>query len=327
VSDVNRLLETSTSGVKWTPPPEGTGGKWLVTFTPDAFALAPDEDAELAMDLVVSARESFDRQWLARPRLRVGARPKTASPSFTPIVETSTATLGPTRMLRVLRRVAWESDLEIVVGELIVPVGDGTVEIRVMHRVEGKVVPETDPAHPVARARRALDIAAPRIEVAVGPTRSPGYVFEAALCGFAPPPRFLPMKKSLASGQVLLQRAGLDGWKRTLDVWRVGELRQPNLDPRPALAAEADALVRNWTKEGADNVQIDTRFLDAFGNRPQIEQHVRFRANDVQQHTVMRWWLEPDGILYRIGSNAPMTVPKDPLSADLDQVQATWQRL
>ena len=146
-------------------------------------------------------------------------------------------------------------------------------------------------------------------------------------CAFVPPPRFMPVTAKMAPGLHMFWRGGLDGWKRLLDVWRIGKTASRGADPRPALIESADRIVRGWEREGASEIEIDTQVIGDLRGAPQIEQYVRFRGGGVPTHTLHRWWVDADDVIYRIGSNAPPALGKAVLAADLDAVQSTWRTL
>jgi hypothetical protein len=333
VSDLLRKLVDGAVGVKWQPPAtiaivrdtpdevvfeDPVGTRWAVAVSPAPFALLPGEDEALADDLAASARSSFDAYWWKRPRLDANAQPHTADLSWSPILEVASADSGNGRVLRVIRYLVDEPDLKTIAGELIIPTAAGHVEIRALAKT---------PVDPEPVVRAALDAAAARLEVLSPPARAHEVVLESARCAFVPPPRYVPMQTRMAPGLQGFHRAALDGWRRLFDVWRIGIGEQPALDPRPALAARAEQIVRDWETEGITDIELGHRFLDAFGNRPQIEQYVRFKHRGELRHTMHRWWIEPDGAVYRIGANAPPTISQLDLRADLMTVQETWRTL
>jgi hypothetical protein len=333
VSDVRRLLESGEHGVRWTPPAgevlreterevvlrDAGGLRWQLSALPAPFGLAPEEDEALAADLQLSARSAFEGYWNAHPKLTIGARPRSDDLSWTPLIESSVATIGSGRCLRVMRWLAFAPGDEAVVGQLIVPVAQGTVEARVLSR----------DAHPMSRVRAALDAAAAGLEI-VAPPAPPGeVVLEDAGCAFVPPPRFrLEPGLKAAPGQRVFYRAGLDGWRRILDVWRLGVATlKEGIDPRPSLAARADSMIEAWTREGCEEIKTVTRPIGDFRGCPQVAQYVQFKVRGGLSHTLHRWWLEPDGTCYRIGTNGPPAVSELDLHADVEAIQASWRLL
>ena len=198
------------------------------------------------------------------------------------------------------------------------PVALGTVELRVVAR---------DAPEPVAAVRAALDRTLGELAITKPATRQRFATLPDAACAFVPPPRYVGVDVKMARGLYMFWRGGLDGWRRLLDVWRIGKTATRDGDRRPALSEAADRIVRGWERDGASEIAIDTQPTGDFGGALQIEQYVRFRAGGGPTHTLHRWWIDTTDMIYRIGCNAPPTTARAALAADLDAVQASWRAL
>src|SRR6185503_7553676 len=102
---------------------EGLG--WHALLTPVVFAIAPGEEAALSEDLHASARLLFEQRWRENPNKK-RTRPRTDDADWSPIVEAKLGAFGHGRLVRVVRRAAYEPGDELIVGHLIVPVAKGT---------------------------------------------------------------------------------------------------------------------------------------------------------------------------------------------------------
>ncbi|MCS6911812.1 MAG: hypothetical protein NZ890_01060 [Myxococcota bacterium] len=213
---------------------------WHVAHAPVAFDLRPEHDEVLRRDLDRHARYAFTRQYkdLQLPAEAAARRkpPRTQDPrwpNWTPIIEIERIQVGGADALRVLRRLAYEEALEVVLGSLLVPLQMGLCEITAFHRtaepghrelhlvnlalqrypgrsaeevtrllgqayLDDRAHDEQFPQSAVALVRRALRwlLEEARL-VEVSAPMSPPPVGEvelrAADCIITPPPRYLPI--------------------------------------------------------------------------------------------------------------------------------------
>jgi hypothetical protein len=313
---------------------------------PAEFAIAAGEEAALAEDFDLSARAAFDGRWAAKPR-RPGAQPRTADPEWSPIVEAKLGALGEGRIARCVHRTAYEQGDETVVGHLYVPVKAGTVEIRVSARSTeagarehaiatkygGKQVQavydnaELDPSfpdHPLSRVRGALDATVGALEIVYLPERTPGAEIPLAEPGAAitPPVRFVASPAVAGSAQGEIVRLGLDGWRRTIQVWRVGRHKLKGKDLHAALIEHADKDAAGWANASSHSAAIDD-----CGVCLQIQQYVTFVREAFVRHAVQRWWIAGDGTMWRIANDAPANVDRQALLDELVAVQDSFRRI
>ncbi|HEY5920641.1 MAG TPA: hypothetical protein VIV11_03175 [Kofleriaceae bacterium] len=360
-----KALELGGCGVQWEPPRgtivehgdheltirDDSGLEWRARLTPIVFGIAPGEETALAEDLHASAHALFERQWRDNPNKK-RARPRTDDTSWTPIIEAKVGAIDDGRIARVVRRLSYEPGDESIVGHLIVPVVKGTVEIRVMCQAtmtgarESAVIArlggdkpqaqavydarELDPYfpdHPLSRVRAALDESVARLEIVYPAERATEVSLREAGCAIEPPPRFTRAPVVAGSGTNLLVRAGLDDWRRELDVWRIGRHKLKGKDLHKALVEHADAAVADWVKADRTHVITESAPIDDYGVCLQVEQYVTFQHGGDAKHTLHRWWIAGDQTLWRIASGGPRGVERAALQADLEQVQRTFQRI
>jgi hypothetical protein len=190
------------------------------------------------------------------------------------------------------------------------------------------------PEHPLTLVRQAvrklcdsvtITRAAPRIDDVVH--------LKEPKCAFAVPPRYVPVPAKVTQRMGMpptlriLMRLGLESWHRNLEVRRLEGVRLQRGDVRSALCTLARDTVAGWSQEGATDIKTSTEPVDDFRERPQIRQWVRMNAEGNPTRSLFRWWIEPDGVVFRLGSNGPLIIPDTEHVALLDRVQASWHRL
>src|SRR5439155_10896668 len=111
-----------------------------------------------------------------------------------------------------------------------------------------------------------------------------------------PPLRFLPIP---GEGKGVLIRSGLDGWRRTIEIWRVGRHKLKGRDLPAELVEHANKSVADWP-----DVQTSAQPIDDFGVCTQIEQFVIFSERNTERQGLFRWWIAGDQTLWRLSSVA-----------------------
>ncbi len=362
---LSKSLELGRCGVQWQPPDgaiaehsethlalrDDSGLTWRITVHPVEFAIASGEEAALAEDLHLAAREIFERRWAAKPRAPT-AQPRTSNADWSPIIDAKLGALGDGRIARCVHRLAYEQGDEAIAGHLFVPVKQGTVEIRVSARSTdtgarehaiatkygGKQAQavydnaELDPYfpdHPLSRVRAALDTTVSALDVVALPGRTPGAEVPLAEPGAAitPPVRFVPSPAITGSARGEIVRLGLDGWQRSIHVWRVGRHKLKGKDLHAALVEHADKDAADWAKSGASSIASHSAAIDDYGVCLQIQQYVTFVRDPFVRHAVQRWWIAGDGTLWRVGTDAPANVDRQALLDELVAVQDSFRRI
>lgn len=329
---------------------------WHVTLSSLPFAL-DDADA-LRRDLEASARAAFDEAWRPPgpedpPRIR-----RTEDPAWSPLIEHATLDVDGGRALRLVRRITYQPGNEIIAGHLVVPTAHGHADvcalaragltgvresIVTMMRDDGVPAPGTQaeydapaldarfPEHPLTIVRRALAALPDTIAVTDAMEAPPAEaVLDEAQCALVPPPRYVPVSPAvlhLAPAMRILMRCGIGGWRRALEVWRLDDVELPRRGAREQLRRFAEQVVAHWADEGATDIEQRAVATGDFDGQPQIEQWVRMTAGGHPSRSLLRWWIEPDGVVYRIGSSGPTSVPDAEHAADVDALQRTWRRL
>ena len=320
-------------------------------LSPIEFAIAPGEEGALGEDLHQSSRDMFELRWRSKPRA-AGAQPRTASGEWSPVIDAKLGSIGEGRIARCVRRLAYEQGDEAVVGHLYVPVDKGTIEIRISARsgetgtreaaiaakYGGKQAQATYdsaeldpyfPEHPLSRVRAALDATVASLEIVTLPQRKPGSEVPLAEPGAAitPPIRFVPSPSITGSSRGEIVRLGVDGWRRTIHVWRVGRHKLKGSNMHAALVEHADKDAAGWDKAGASQVASHSAPIDDYGVCVQIQQYVSFERDGLVRHAVQRWWLAGDGTMWRIGSEASALVDRQLMLDELGAVQDSFRRI
>lgn len=362
---LSKSLELGSCGVQWQPPDgaigehsdtqlavrDDAGLTWRVQLSPIEFAIATGEEGALAEDLYLSSRAMFELRWSSKPRA-ADAKPRTASGEWSPVIDAKLGTIGEGRIARCVRRLAYEQGDETVVGHLFVPVEKGTIEIRISARsgdtgtreaalaskYGGKQTQATYdnaeldpyfPEHPLSRVRAALDATVANLEIVALPKRTAGTEIALAEPGAAitPPIRFVASPAIAGSSRGEIVRLGVDGWRRTMHVWRVGRHKLKGKDMHAALIEHADKDAADWTKAGASSVASHSAAIDDYGVCLQIQQYVSCEREGLVRHAVQRWWLAGDGTMWRIGSDAAALVDRQQLLDELGAVQDSFRRI
>jgi len=120
----------------------------------------------------------------------------------------------------------------------------------------------------------------------------------------------------------VLVRSGLDGWRRMIEIWRIGRHKLKGKDLHAELVEHANKSVADWP-----NVQTESKAIDDFGVCLQVEQFVIFSERNTERQALFRWWIAGDQSLWRLSSVAPTGVERDALRRDLEQVQETFRRI
>jgi hypothetical protein len=288
-----KALELGSCGVQWQPPDGATGEHtderliitaddgtiWRVMTMPAGFAIGAGEETALSDDIHASA------EW-----------------SGTRVIEAKLGRIGEGRCARVLRQLRNRS----FVGELIVPVAKGAIDISVQ-------------SLDLEVARAALDNVAGNVDVTKLPERPKEVELPGAGVACEPPLRFLPVP---TEGRGTLIRSGLDGWQRIIEIWRIGRHKLKGRDLPAELIEHANKSVAEWP-----SVQTQSTQIDDFGVCMQIEQAVAFVERGMQRVGMMRWWIAGDQTLWRLSSVAPVGPARDELRADLEQIQQTFRRI
>jgi hypothetical protein len=358
---LSKSLELGSCGVQWKPPDgaigvhtdtelvvsDDTGLRWRIRLLPVEFAIAPGEEAALSEDVDASARAAFEARWRQQPRA-AGAQPRTAG-DWSPIVEAKLGAIGAGRLARVVRRLAYEQGDEVVIGHLFIPVGKGTVEIRVMAQsgetglrenavakkyggrqpqatYDARELDPYFPDHPLTRVRDALDGVLETLEVVTLPERPAEVLLTEPGCAVTAPVRFVAAPVIPSSGRGELVRIGVDDWQRTIEVWRIGRHKFKGTNMHGALVEHANKTADAWTKDGASNIVSHSAPIDDFGVCLQIQQYVTLERDDEPHHAVFRWWIAGDGTLWRIGETASGAVDREVLAADVAAVQDSFRR-
>lgn len=332
--------------------------------SPLPFGLDGDDalDPVLRADLEASARAAFVAHWAARPPAERG-RCRTDDASWSPVIEARGLALCGGAALRVIRRVAYAPGDELVVGHVVVPVVDGHVDLQLLAGARttgmresllletrmrmGQPLPadggalaqaELDrpdadarfPQHPLSIVRRRLDALIGAGELAVphpAPPPPRESRLEPAGCTIVAPPRFRlvpPGVLRLSPTLCTFARPGLDGWLRLFEVWRLDE-RIASGDRHARLEALAAATIAGWEREGARDLATRARRLDAA--RPTVEQEVRFEVGGGARLGVYRWFVDDDGVVFRLGAAGGGGEDVEALRAEVTAAAPTWRRL
>ena len=287
---LSKALELGSCGVQWTPP-RGT----IREHTESRLVIRADDGIFWRAELMPHGFAIGEGEEAALSEdLHQSAE----------ILEAKIGRVGNGRAVRVLRRVR-----EGVAGHLIVPVLKGAVELRALSPT-------------VEATRDALDGALSTMEMVAPPERQSEVNLTEAGCAFEPPKRFLAVRPTAGSGRDTLIRSGLDGWRRVIEVWRIGRHKLKGKDLAKELAEHAAKSVADWPDSNSE-----THRIDDFGVCIQVEQYVAYAEHGEPRHPIMRYWIAGDTTLWRLGSSGPIEIEPTSMQDDLDFVQRTFHRV
>jgi hypothetical protein len=272
---------------------DDAGLRWRIRLQPIEFAIAPGEEEALSEDLHASASVR------------------------TQLVEAKLGAIGAGRIARVLRTATHGPGDEIAIGELFIPVAKGTVEIRVMARSHDALL----------RVRDALNATIDSLEVVTVPERPTEFLLPEAGCAVTGPPRFVAAPTENGSGRGELVRLGVDDWRRTIEVWRIGRHTFKGKDLHASLVEHANKTAESLITDAGSHVVSHSAPIDDFGVCLQIQQYAVMNRDGEPYHAVYRWWIAGDGTLWRIGETSPGTVDREALAADVAAVQDSFRRI
>ena len=288
-----KALELGRCGVQWTPPEgsvgEHTDAKLVVTEDDGTLWTIQLLPAGFAIGPGEEAALSDDIHESARV---AGSR----------VLEAKIGRIGEGRCARVFRQ--WRD--RSFTGQLIIPVANGAIDVCV-GGIDLDVV------------RAALDGVLANLEITAPAERTTEVALADAGIACEPPLRFLPVP---ADGKGVLIRSGLDGWRRMIEIWRIGRHKLKGKDLHAELVEHANKSVVDWP-----GVQTEAHPIDDFGVCMQIEQFVIFSERGTEKQALFRWWIAGDQSLWRLSSVAPTGVERDAMRRDLEQVQETFRRL
>lgn len=187
------------------------------------------------------------------------------------------------------------------------------------------------PDHPLTLVRQAVGKLCGSVAIKrAAPRAIESVQLEEPRCAFAVPPRYVPLPAGVMGMQPTLRilvRAGIESWQRNIEVQRLDNVRFRNRDPRTELCALARDTIARWEREGATNIKAEVAAVSDFEGRPQAQQSVSMSAEGLPTRSIYRWWVEADGVVYRLGSGGPPGIPDADHVALLYGVLASWRRL
>ncbi len=190
--------------------------------------------------------------------------------------------------------------------------------------------------HPLSRVRSALrwfvGLEKPVLAITQPMPASISGPLELAGVGVSiiPPPRYLPtpQRDNIVHDLVGFMRVSLpDVHPRKFDIWRIPRVSITGFNRQKKLFKTANAIIQEWEREGATDLQIEVRDITKSGKRIQLFQHVKFNVATGPVQSAIYWLLDEDGVLFRITVGAAPYISEDELFSDLNQIVDSFQRL
>lgn len=337
---------------------------WHITISPLMVDLSARHDQLLHEDLRIDSIEVFESTFYREVQAHdPSSRPRTADPTWSPIVSVEQITCGGAPAMVVIHRVTYAPGNELIAGRLVIPLERGTLYISAISRatttgmresvlavlrpssVEERLTqsqiddPALDnkfPTHPLTLIRRALRTAltAPLHVTVVTPLgEDDGGVMQlrAAGCMVRPPPRFrfspaiaARMSPSLAPfSRATLPEAGA----YLFDVWRLPDVTIKGRDALTQLGRVAEETVRQHEQEGATDIELESFSLPTLDGRPTWGTVARFRAGGTVVQSSATWFADRDGAVFRISAGGPPSRSLKELVEVVAQAVSSWSRL
>ncbi len=306
---------------------------------------APGLRAELERE----ARGQFEREYARSAKQKpADAKPRTADPSWSPIVEAEVVELRGGRALRCMHRLSYQPGLECIRASISCPVADGIITIAAIHLAEitgmresvlmmplleasqgrpehpGQAffdAPEHDerfPRHGLTCLRRLmaswLDPSQGGLEITRPDRPTPAgerIELRAAESSIVPPvgfQRLWPELFPMSPSLALFARVGLDANAPTL--FDVWKVPVPPTRAIDAgtLAAIAEQTARGWASEGARNIETETRVIERSRFRAELLATTEFDAAGGRKLSHARWIVDHDGAVFRISISCDPTL-------------------
>ncbi len=112
---------------------ERTQTVWFFFFFPRlSLDLGPQHQADLRRSMEYYARPMFDGLYYERNPKDDVHRPRTADPTWSPMIDVEQVRLGGAYALRMVHRMAYEPCRELIMGHLLLPLQQGLFEARVL---------------------------------------------------------------------------------------------------------------------------------------------------------------------------------------------------
>jgi hypothetical protein len=198
------------------------------------------------------------------------------------------------------------------------PSEDGAFPEHGLSRVRGALAGLMDPE------RSGLQVLAPM------PQPPSGEVLLAELgCAVSPPPRFTRVASEalgLSPTLAMFSRPLIDE-VRLMDVWRGPDTLPPGPERTERLVALAQRNAREWEREGATDLRMDTRPLPEAEGVAQVSNQLQFLARGRPTRSASRWIADTDGAVFRILVGGPPYLSPEELLAEADRVAGSWRRL
>ncbi len=341
---------------------DARGVVWTMLFEYFATDLDPRHTSERERDVDASARVIFlqtEASLRAKGLLSSAATPaegqrsRVDEPSWSPVVEHTVVPIDGERALRVIHRTAYRPGCEFVMGHLVVPTAQGTLEVRVMaqDRTTGmresvvfvqqrfaKGVPGDVPISQAEFDDPALDASLPqhclsRVRFALAWAQEPGRIRRethdretwepfVTLPGFgsiAPPPRFRCAPGSYGAACLFTRST----FATTDGVWRLSTVPlSSGHDPgdRKRLEHAARAKLHEFGIPELDALTAREERADTGERRL----HLELAPTANRCPLVSTWWVH-DGVARGLLLSAPLEASLAESWAMLRPVTASWR--
>lgn len=320
--------------------------------TPWRLDLEPRHEPFRLRNCLLAARHVFAEAFVPddAPPPFGRQQPRTADPSWSPVIEIGNCLVDGLPAFRTLYRITYQPGNESIVGHLLIPVADGTVELTthgkaemtgtresVLYVKEGRQLTQAefdDPAHDqvfqehvLARVRRALAAFA-EAEVTAAPAPTPGELVDlpASRGRLRPPPGFAlvpPGTLPLAPTIDVLARITLrtDRGPELLDVYWI-----PGTPPADlaALSSRARAMNQAWEQQGVEDVDVLLGGGHATAAGMDLAVRVSMTSRGERKLSRQRW-LVRDGRLVRLARTVPAWESEIDADLDLDAAVRSWE--
>jgi hypothetical protein len=339
---------------------DATRAIWYLMWFPGVVLdLGASHRGDLARALEHHARAMFDSVVDAQVADgdAGGHPPRTADPSWSPIVDVEHVIVDGAPALRTVHRMSYQPGSEIVMAHLLIPLRDGLFEARVvccdamtgvresvLLIAQGRGAPvllpqrELDdprhdagfPDHALSRARAAIrwlrDDSGLRVTAPASPLAGGEAVLAGLGCALTPPPRFVHASTDDEVRDASFRRCsfcGTDGIETLL-------VRDASTDlgqlPASSLRDRATAFTRALhDRSGVERIRVDSTTLDSIEGGLHVLVTVQGDGHQGRIRNLFRWFRDEGGRPWFVAMIGDAAVPLDVRAAELDAAVRSWR--
>lgn len=374
------IVDQGPRHLRWHDPEFGAVG--MAAHSPFPLDLSDARRPTLRAELEAEARAIFERAHATNAKERaaleqadperakaeaalVDRPPRTADPSWSPIVECELVEREPGRVLRTLSRITYEPGHELIRGQLALPLTQGHLRLSLIHRagltgfresalsiplLEAAEDPTAmehpgqafydDPRHDAQFPQHGLSCVRQGLSAWLDPDdglqvldapplQATGTRVElpTAASSIVPPPGFLFVPREVLPMAPTLASLVRVGLEPAPDsMIDVWRLEQRFRGPGE-LRQFADQTLHGWSEEGAEEVQVHSEVASDGPHAVAVRSQVSMRTQSEPRHTLVYWFVDDDGESFRVSLGFSGAIAFEDQRPTFDALVSSWRRL